>query len=231
MADNIDSSTFSEIHEVEPRRIEPETRSRIVSFLDIMGFKDMISRQEETQIKEKLETLSRFISENVTEESGTQFSIFSDSIILFSKDNSESSFEQLVTLSGKIVKKSISLGLPIKGAIASGMCTVSQGVKPFYFGQPIVDAYQLEEDIVLYGVAMHHTVENLAEHFSQGNGSIVFDYSLSLKKGTSKHYVVDWFSESKEENLDNLRNIRHTVSDSPRRYIDNTINCINSRPE
>lgn len=228
MAGNIESSTFSVIQDAEPRKIEPETRLRIVSFLDIMGFKDMVARQEETKIKEKLETLSRFISENVSEESGMQFSIFSDSIILFSKDDSFSSFEWIVKLTGKIVKESIKQGLPIKGAIASGMCTVSQGVKPFYFGQPIVDAYQLEENIVLYGVAMHHTVESLSEQLSQ-NGGVVFDYLLSLKKGVSNHYVLDWFSDSRDESINNLLKIRHTVSDSPRRYIDNTMNCINSR--
>lgn len=229
MAQMTDSSSFSLIRESEPRRIVPETTQRIVSFLDIMGFKDMIARQEETKIKDKLETLSRFISENVTEESGMQFSIFSDSIIIFTKDKESESFQQIVELSGKIVRRSISLGLPIKGAIASGLCTVSQGVKPFYFGQPIVDAYLLEENIVLYGVAMHHTVEELAEQLFLRTSRNVFDYALPLKKGTSRHYVLDWFSEDKVENLNKLNQIRRTVSDSPRRYIDNTIACIKYR--
>lgn len=62
-------------------------------------------------------------------------------------------FKSLLTKVSKIIEKSISLGLPIKGAIAKGECTVSLSYKPFFFGQPIIDAYTLEEmwcSMVLY---------------------------------------------------------------------------------
>lgn len=193
-----------------------------------MGFKDLVARNNYEYIKLKLERLSRFIASNTEENSGMLYSMFSDSIILFTNGENDEIFAALLTLTRKIVEESISLGLPIKGAIAKGLCTVSMGPKPFYFGQPIIDAYSLEENVILYGVVLHHTVEEFA--VKQQYDHLVFDYSVPLKGGKSNHYVLNWVGEAKDkaQNIDNLKNIRKTVSDSPRRYIDNTLICFDS---
>lgn len=209
----------------------PEIAERIVSFLDIMGFKDLVARQSETNIQNRLRDLSTFIAENVGTDNGMTFSIFSDSIVIFSKDAGMESFQLLLDTTSNIIKHSIMLGLPIKGAMAMGTCTVTQSAKnSFFFGQPIIDAYQLEENIVFYGVVLHHTLESMAYDMINKGEKIIFDHLVPLKKGSSCHYVLDWFSESKDINMENLYKIRKTVSDSPRRYIDNTITCFNSRP-
>ena len=169
---------------------------RLVAFLDIMGFKDMVARHFYT-IEDKLTKLSKFISRTIMEADGYQYMIFSDSIIIY----------------------------PIKGAIAKGECTVCMDAKPFFFGQPIIDAYTLEENVVLYGVVLHNTVESLVGA-SHVEGGLVFDYKVPLKGGASKHYVLNWFADDMEANVKNLNSIRKTVSDSPRRYIDNTEDSI-----
>lgn len=215
---------FSSDEKKELARTGLETGSRIVSFLDIMGFKDMVARQHETRIKEKLEELARFIQENVGEDGDMFSSIFSDSIILFTNKDDKEAFIKLLEVTSLIVEKSISLGLPIKGAIAKGECTVTVGLKPFYFGQPIIDAYSLGENLVLYGVILHNTVEDLAS--DADCQEIVFDYKVPLKGGFSEHYILNWFGKNKEINKSNLKAIRRTVSDSPRRYIDNTLACM-----
>ncbi len=208
----------------------PEIAERIVSFLDIMGFKDLVARQSETNIQNRLRDLSTFIAENVGTDNGMTFSIFSDSIVIFSKDDSAESFQMLLHTTSNIMKHSIMLGLPIKGAMAMGTCTVTQSNKnSFFFGQPIIDAYMLEENIVFYGVVLHHTLEAMAQEMVNKGEKIIFDHLVPLKKGCSCHYVLDWFTEEKANNLNRLRAIRCTVSDSPRRYIDNTISCFNSR--
>lgn len=197
---------------------------RLVAFLDIMGFKDMVARHF-SAIEEKLTDLSKFISDTIQEDEDYQHMIFSDSIIIYVSANKENAFHSLLEKVGKIVEKSISLGLPIKGAIARGECTVCMGIKPFFFGQPIIDAYTLEESVVLYGIVLHNTVEELAEKEIE-KGKLVFDYKVPLKGGASKHYILSWFAANMEENVTNLNTIRKTVSDSPRRYIDNTMDSI-----
>ena len=208
---------------LSPKKQIPDTCERIVAFLDIMGFKDMVARHFEA-IKDKLEKLSSFIGETMDE--NYQYMIFSDSIILYAKSEGMEVFKSLLTKVSKIIEKSISLGLPIKGAIAKGECTVSLGYKPFFFGQPIIDAYTLEENVVLYGVVLHNTVENMALELSEENFDFVFDYNVPLKGGNSNHFVLNWFGKNVGQNHSNLLAIRTTVSDSPRRYIDNTLKCI-----
>lgn len=206
-----------------PARSPKERCPRVVAFLDIMGFKDMVSRQSETKIDEKLYVLTSFISSNVRD-GFIQFSVFSDSIIIFSSDLSLNSFKQIVNLVASIMAKSISLGLPIKGAIASGECTVTNDKTPYYFGQPIIDAYLLEENVEMYGVVLHHTVESLAVE-STNDSDLVFDYLTKFRGGESMHYVVNWFGNNYEENEKNINAIRFNVSDSARRYIDATKKC------
>lgn len=87
----------------------------------------------------------------------------------------------------------------------------------------LVSALCLGENLVLYGVILHNTVETLA---LEEDKEIVFDYCVPLKGGSSNHYLLNWFRKNKELNRKNLCAIRQTVSDSPRRYIDNTLKCM-----
>lgn len=210
--------------EIIPQTNPQIKEERLVAFLDIMGFKDMVARQFST-IENKLSCLSKFISETIRENEGYQYLIFSDSIIIYVSAGIDGAFRSLLKKVGKIVEKSISLGLPIKGSIAKGECTVCMDAKPFFFGQPIIDAYLLEESVVLYGVVLHNTVEELAEKEFE-NSELLFDCKVPLKGGASRHYILSWFAANMETNKVNLNAIRKTVSDSPRRYIDNTLDTI-----
>ena len=206
------------------------TTDRFVIFLDIMGFKDRVARQDHQQILRDLQNLSNFISEKLLREEGFIFTMFSDSIIILSSDVEYKTFEKLVDLTNAVIAYSISLNLPIKGAFARGKCTAISGGKSLYFGQPIIDAYALEENVELYNVVLHHTVEDYAIQLSAETGK-VFDYQVKLKGGISRHFVLSWFNPTIDENKNNLIEIRKTVSDYPRRYIDNTLRCIEKYEE
>lgn len=208
------------------------TAERFVSFLDIMGFKDFVARNEHSVILAKLSVLTDFISETVGSVSGFHFSMFSDSILLYSDSSQSDDFESIVRLTSDIVRESISIGLPIKGAIAKGVCTATTGDKLLYFGQPIIDAFKLEENIVIYGVAIHNTAEQEALFLAKKTGTdLVYDYKVVLKNAVSKHYLLNWYGNQADDTINMLINIRLTVSDAPRRYIDNTIDAINSLME
>ena len=153
------------------------TTDRFVIFLDIMGFKDRVARQDHQQILRDLQNLSNFISEKLLREEGFIFTMFSDSIIILSSDVEYKTFEKLVDLTNAVIAYSISLNLPIKGAFARGKCTAISGGKSLYFGQPIIDAYALEENVELYNVVLHHTVEDYAIQLSAETGK-VFDYQV-----------------------------------------------------
>lgn len=60
-----DKSTFSTGGNRVLQRIDTGTCERLVAFLDIMGFKDMVARQNETKIESKLFELSEYITQSV----------------------------------------------------------------------------------------------------------------------------------------------------------------------
>lgn len=78
----------------------------------------------------------------------------------------------------------------------------------------------------MYGVALHNSVEELSENFLGNCDGIIVDYDIVLKGGHSKHYIVNWAKNNFEQNKMNIKDIRKSVSDSPRRYVDNTLACI-----
>lgn len=224
----MDNQIVSNAGDVRQHNQGEITAIRFVSFLDIMGFKDMVARNEHNVILNKLTSLTDYISEEVGRNLGFHFSMFSDSILIYSDESNYAQFKTIVSITSLIVKESISIGLPIKGAIAKGTCTATTGEKLLYFGQPIIDAFKLEENIVLYGVAIHNTAEKEAvELFNEKGGKVIYDYKVTLKSSSSKHYVINWYGEDKEDTKSQLTAIRNTVSDMPRRYIDNTIDAIN----
>lgn len=203
------------------------TGERFIAFLDILGFKDRVARSNHKDILENLRKLTNFISECLPTDGSIMFTIFSDSIILYSNNNNKSQFITLTDVCKKTVAKSIELGFPIKGAISCGKFTALSSEKQLYFGQPLIDAYELEESIVIYGVAIHHTAESMVEQLKGKIKENFYDIEVPLKQGApTKHHILNWYAIDYEKSKEQIKSIRRTVSNAPRRYIDNTLNII-----
>lgn len=200
----------------EPKK-EP-TKERFLLYMDIMGFKDRVSREEHSKILENLESLSKVIMQS-SQDNNLDCMIFSDSIVVFSNNNENESFRIITNIAKDILNKSLELGFPIKGAISMGNMTVNLS-NQLIFGQPLIDAYLLEENLYFYGVVAHHTVEK----FAKNNNEYYCDLEIFMKNGgKSKHFVLKCNSEF---NL-HVQNVRETVSGAPRKYIDNTNSLVN----
>ena len=158
---------------------------------------------------------------------------FSDSIVLFSSDDSESSLKTLAEITSGIMQTALMqpVPIPMKGAISRGRVTCDIP-KQLFFGQSLIDAYLLEESVNYYGVLVHHTAERSVINL---NCDLFKDVCAPLKCGQVSHYELSWYLYSEEraerdKQLDKVRNalkgIRCTVSDAPRKYIDNTLRVI-----
>jgi len=223
------------------------TDKRFVAFLDILGFKDLVMRSTHADIYKLLSS----ISENTDlinqvqqhkdfkqefEDSEIYTVSFSDSIIIFSKNDSADSFEFFLFCVGRIFTSAIENGIPIKGSIAYGEISLDKS-RQIYFGQPIIDAYLLEEDLNYYGIVAHNSID---EYISESDNELylnVFrDIPTPLKCGTINHLNLNWFVRLKgfDDSSDKIDYISQTInrfklmsSGSPRRYIDNTLQVIN----
>lgn len=143
----------------------------------------------------------------------------------------DTKFYDLVTLLHQchaFLFKCLEAGIPIKGAIAKGRFTADPA-KSKYFGQPLIDAYQLAEEVHFYGAVLHNTIEgDIEKIIKEPNAS-----SISVKKGPTpmKDGKITHYYLSRK----NLRNndccglsgdyiapLYQQVSGKIRKYVDNT---------
>ncbi len=227
--------------EKEPWR---PTCKRFVAFLDILGFKDRVFRDNLKTIRKDLLSFRKIIDEieqfpkNIKTDPDNPFLItgkvipviFSDSILLVSSNDTGISFFYTAFRTQQIIERAISLGLPIKGAIAFGDQT-AYTTKSLYFGKPLIDAFELQGEILLYTAALHHTAEQRIKELNSPDISsfispLFIKYKTPLKQGTVNHYLLK-INES-DKLISQLHEFYNTLSGSKRCYPDNTLSFLNS---
>lgn len=227
-----------------------QTKKRFVVFLDIMGFKERVARNTQAALYAELTEFNKDITNiiNSTKNNKAKHSSkqndssdvllikkeeetkeillaqFSDSIVLFSSDNSKEDLLTISHVANQIMLSAINREnpIPLKGALAEGDITCDMA-KQLFFGQALIDAYLLEENVQYYGIVVHHT----AEKSVIDSGSNMFNDSLvPLKSGNISHYELVWYNDFSNDIHSGLDRIRLSVSDSPRKYVDNTYSII-----
>lgn len=212
------------------------TVERFVVFLDIMGFKDRVARNAHSEVLRQLETFQKVISTYVAEvkSSSIHVALFSDSILLFSEDGNKKSLKAIASVTSKIMLAALQqeVPIPLKGAIAKGKVTCDT-VKQLYFGQALIDAYMLEENVKYYGVLVHHSAEKDARRL-EGKG--FRNAQAFLRSGSIFHFELDWYGAENGRGFGKtleqcLQDLRSSVSDEPRKYIDNTLSMYEKSKE
>ncbi|MBO7242652.1 MAG: hypothetical protein J6V19_03205 [Alistipes sp.] len=208
--------------------------NRCVAFLDIMGFKDLVARNTHQKIYEMLNAITQI--QNIIEYSDKDsifITKFSDSIAIFSKDSKTESVQVFMGAVGYLFANCIRMEIPIKGAISYGQISVDID-NSLFFGQPIIDAYLLEEELKYYGVILHHSAVNILDQRKLLVENFVKHIETPLKCGRIFHYNLDWFSPSNAVYNDDIKideyikKFYKKISGAPRVYIDNTIAVYNS---
>lgn len=207
---------------------------RYVAFLDVLGFKDYVLRHSIDEVYERLQTLNGFRPEegerdyDSDEEKRIKVSIFSDSIFIFSRDDAFVTLRHFLSYVKRVMRMALRSEIPLKGAIAYGDIVVDEKGNLFC-GQPIIDAYLLEEDLQYMGVVFHHTFEEAYNDLSDTQYKRICDWIKEeltpFKYGKRTHLNLDYrISGSKVNNLkDDVKNQRFYSSGDARKYIDNTL--------
>ncbi|MBQ3189769.1 hypothetical protein [Alistipes shahii] len=223
-----------------------ENGDHLVLFMDIMGFKDRVTRMEHQDLlnkmiefKEKNDRLKPLLQDKNGEL--LRMVQFSDSIIIASLDDSKSALNRIVKAGVVLMQNALETGFALKGAITKGPLTFDSELG-IYFGLPLVDAYLLEEELKFYGVAFHHSVEELIQQYKErplirgGREQYlpVSEYQIHLKSGRSLHFCILYHKLTRllakgdySVTLNrHLKLFSRTVSGSPKIYIDNTRNFL-----
>jgi hypothetical protein len=236
------------------------TDKRFVAFIDILGFKDLVSKNNHAEIYEQLSKISKTkkFLENIAEngkilekykDAEIYIVSFSDSIVIFSKNDDINNFYFFLLAVRWLFAKTIEAKIPIKGGLAHGEVSLNKS-EQIYFGQAIIDAFMMEEDVNYIGVVAHNTIDNYIninkielQKTRDKLSEVLFEDKTPLKCGNINHLNLNWFMKaviSKEELTDIektkrinelITNFKYNTSGSPRKYIDNTIDFFNKNFE
>ena len=121
--------------------------------------------------------------------------------------------------------------IPLKGAVAYGDIVVDEE-QNLFCGQPIIDAYMLEEDLQYMGVVFHHTFEVPYEKLSDSQyhriSGWIKEVPTPFKYGNRIHMNLNYpVAGSKTYMfLDIVKNQRFYSSGDVRKYVDNTLEML-----
>lgn len=215
--------------------------NRFVGFIDIMGFKDLVARRPHNEIKHLLlqmnQTRSILLkmlgirdSDGKKENRVKSFS-FSDSVVFVTKSDSPTDLVNLGAAMCICQEATIQSGVPTKGAISHGKLT-ADFERSIFFGQPLIDAYLLQDQLFYYGVIVDNNAESLLKQFIEERDSeFVHNHFVRLltplKTGMVTHFNIK-LQSIQDDQLDYLYN---NVSGQPRKYVDNTIDMFKKMNE
>lgn len=221
------------------------TTERYVAYFDIMGFKKMLNESTNTKIYNKFVMLINDIRNRVQLHNRIEFTIFSDLIMIISKDKNLKSFNQLVDASLMLIQDTLKkCNWGMNGCISFGSVTYDKE-KNIFLGQPIVDAYLMTEDIEFYGVIVYKTAISAVKEYIEAKvkegaeshwENLFKEERLHFKSGHYSQYHMRWFDynevkifdkqQSNKFYLDMLEKLKNTTFGRGRRYIEYTEDII-----
>ena len=218
--------------------------NRFVAYLDFLGFKEYVLRNTPEKVYNVLKNLldnaknieKKYFNEEKYKGKTPHIATFSDSIFIFSFDDTSISFEIIVKYVSVLMYGTMSEnGLPMKGTIAHGNISVDKE-NHLYCGLPLIDAYLFQEDVYYFGVVFHHSVDKFLYKKKRNIKNYIqyfFEKPTHLKSGNITHNNVNWFIEIQNENEFNsiIKKMKTSASGHQRKYLDNTVEMYNKIKE
>lgn len=217
---------------------------KIVLLLDIMGFKNLVKTNsvDDTYLKlYKIFTCFQKLGDSFPLKDKVWVELFSDTIVVITNDVKESTLFMLNWMVSSIVNMSLKFDILYKGAFAQGKVIVDKK-HHICFGQPIIDAYLLEEKQTWFGIACHESVKSItdsdkietAKFVNEGNGIIesvpcFVYYDVPLKNGMQNLLTYVWFNYldyDVKKIIDKLEILKKECPEHIKIYYDRTLDFI-----
>jgi hypothetical protein len=205
-------------------------KRKFVAFLDILGFTELVkhnSHLDLIKIFKKFLFLNQYglsrgqVNENAinrdelfnTDISKVSLISISDSIVLYTKDNSITAFIDIIKAVSILLNIGIKNGLPLRGSISCGnfsafLLKESSNLEYVFsrqllLGKALVEAYEFEAQQEWSGCIIKN---NCIENFINTDEkkilkNIIYthkieEYNVPLKKEIEKYYVVNWIKDN-----------------------------------
>ena len=213
---------------------------RLVLYADLMGFSHRVTFSKHKDLKKELQEFKTFWQKRITplEKSDHIKSVqFSDSILVVANGTNKKMFNLITKAAVCLMQSAIKLKFPIKGVLAQGEFSYDID-NELYFGLPLVEAYQLHNEMHYYGIVVHHSAEPIVKKYSEAKNPYT-KMTIPLKSGKASHYHLSWYSLDETLSHKNIKQyvndwldkIEEGVSGTPRIYVDNTRDVISNDKE
>jgi hypothetical protein len=237
------------------KTIWDETTIRYVAFLDIMGFSDLVYRSEHLVVKEKMTKLSTLVKDIIQNKGKDELKsvIFSDSILIISKNSTKESLDGILFTLQNFFVHCLVNKIPLKGSVSKGLFTANFE-SSLFFGQPIIDAFKLQEELQMYGVILDHNTEEDISKYKDLYEGYCLSSPVPTKNGNITHTSINWMmwyntlkeiEQIERAEVETLKDIHmkpepslklvkeffKDMSGYPRKYVDNTIRYIEENCE
>lgn len=223
----------------------PKTKNRFIVYFDLMGFKDLVYRNNHSDISRIMDIVCSTAKsikdtemgileglEGAEDKPSGTFTktvvlpvVFSDSILFVSKGNTIFDAKKSIYVASYFLYKLLSQNIPVKGALAYGTFTADFD-KSSFFGRPLIDAYLLANEANFYGAILHNTFDS---YLKTKKKSVISERMLKrapipMKGGAITHNYVDWgyFKNVAGNQEDLIEKFYDGVSGNTRIYVDNT---------
>ena len=120
-----------------------------VGVFDILGFKNLIRQTDQefprTLLTSKLNDLFEAFEDDVMLHGQLEYMVFSDTIVIFAPDLEPSSYGWFLLQCTILMNESITIKLPLRGAISVGTAFISK-LPPMIIGPSFLEAHEYSED-------------------------------------------------------------------------------------
>ena len=178
---------------------------RYVGHLDILGMSDLVHKNFDdawgmlsdlVEVKDKLSNISiEFLEtkETVNISDVIKAVTFSDTIVLFTKTNSEIELRCMIVLITEIFHKAICKCVPIRAGLSVGEFSFNDE-KSMYAGPALIEAYRIGEGSQWLGISLAKSIheEAIKLNLQTGGSDLVINWDIPLKDKTINGYVINW---------------------------------------
>ena len=202
-----------------------------VGVFDILGFKNLIRQADQEfpriLLTSKLDDLFAALEPDVIQHGQLEYTVFSDTIVIMAPDLKARSFGWFLIQCEILITRSITVRLPLRGAISVGTAFISTS-PPMIIGPSFIEAHEYCEDQNWIGLLLTPSATTALRQV--GLEPLQFDFvcdAIPLKNMSVDKVLAYRFhngmSSFESPLLSFLQEMKHFAPDKDKEKYDNTI--------